>query len=80
MVVTVFAISSYKDLSKYEVEYAGEIGLVTPQFVGKIVRDAKLKGKAFILQLGDRTYYAAKIKDGYLVYHSTATASLGSVL
>lgn len=71
MIITVIALVNWTELKKYDIEYEGVVDVVTPQFVKKLVKDSRIRGKAFIIIAGKRVCYAAKHEKEFLVQYLT---------
>ena len=73
--VKIFAIESYKVITEHTIELDVEQFLVTPNTVAALLKHTAIRGKAFILFLQDRVYYATRDKNEYLILHLTAEVS-----
>lgn len=71
MTVTVIAFINWTELKRYDIEYEGAIDIVTPQFVKMMLKDSKIRGKAFLIFAGDRVCYVVKQEKEFLVQYLT---------
>lgn len=74
MVVVIFSIIHLAEkvqLTKYEIPVDSEIDIVTPQLLQKMVKANNIRGKLFVVLLGDRVYLGAKLSDGFQAFRLT---------
>lgn len=71
MTIIVFAIVNYTTLTRYDLTYENPVDHITPEFVKRMVRDGKLRGKAFIILAGSRLCYAVKDNKQFYVKYLT---------
>lgn len=67
MTIIVIAFVGWFELKRYDIDYEGAVDLITPRFVKQVIKDGRIKGKAFLIVAGNRLVYAVKRDKEFLV-------------
>ena len=70
--VIVFVLRNYLVVEKHHIELDREDFIILPETLQSLIKHSGIRGKAFIIFVKDRVYYAAKDGKDFRIVHLTA--------